>query len=73
MESNIEQVERIRLIATQDISIFENTPIYSVFVMRKMAAEKLSFMFFHGIGDELQEFLNIINLHSDTIKKYLLL
>lgn len=66
----IEQMEKVRGIANQDISIFEDTPIRDISKVRKQTAER--------IEDEVdmhqrEVLLQIIEDCERTIKKYLYL
>lgn len=69
VESYIQQMEKIRGIANQDISMFEDTPVRGVFKMRKQAAIHLE----NADFSKRDSLLQIIENCETTIKKYLLL
>lgn len=65
----IEQMEKVRGIANQDISMFDYTPIREVFKMRKEAAVQLE----NARFDERDQLVQIIENCETTIKNFLLL
>lgn len=64
------QMEKIRGIANQDISIFEYTPVRDVFRIRKQVAAQMENTF---QMQDREDLFQIIEQCEQTIKDYLLL
>ncbi len=69
VQSYINQENKMRGIANQDISMFDYTPVREVFKMRKQAAIKLEDARF----DQRDSLIEIVERCEVTIKNYLLL
>lgn len=69
VQSYIQQMDKMRGIANQDISMFEYTPVRDVFRMRKEAAIKLE----NARFDQRETLVGIVERCEVTIKNYLLL
>lgn len=64
MKTQIEQLERLYIIAYLDIPVDKTSPIHPLFEARKITAQK-----YKDSGNEV--YLELIEYYNEVIKKYL--